>query len=77
MGKDTEPGWKTAIRAGGLLQPQYNIYFTGTMDDLREWVPAGDAKGVVFGRAAQPNRLLTEAEASVTDTVVDALTEAP
>lgn len=78
IGKSTEVGWKTGKRACGLLEPEYNYYFTEDMEDLREWVPAGTAKGVVFGRDAQPDRLfLTEAEASVTDIVVDALMEAP
>jgi hypothetical protein len=77
VGKATDPGGKAAARAGGLLQPEYNIYFASSMDDLREWVPAGQAGGIVFGRDAQPDALLTEAEASITDVVVDALMEAP
>lgn len=77
VGKETEPGWKTGKRACGQLQPEYNLYLAESMDDIREWVPAGTAKGIVFGRDDQPDRLLNEAESSVTDIVVDALLEAP
>ncbi len=76
IGKATEPGWKTGKRACGQLQPAVNLYLATSMKDVREWVPAGSAKGVVFGKDEQPDRLLNEAESSVTDIVVDALLEA-
>ena len=76
IGKATEPGWKTGKRACGQLQPACNLYLASSMEDIREWVPAGTAKGVVFGKDPQPDRLLNEAESSVTDIVVDALLEA-
>lgn len=76
VGREDEPGWKAGVLACGLLVG-INVYLANEMSVLREWVPAGEAKGIVFGTDDQPDRLLNEAEASVTDIVMDANAAAP
>ncbi len=64
IGQASDPGWDAALLTAGML-PDLNPYLATGIDLLREWVPAGEPKGIVFGTEDKPDRLLDEAEASV------------
>jgi hypothetical protein len=76
VGQETDPGWKAALSVAGLLA-DLNPYLATDIALLREWVPGGNPRGIVFGTADKPNRLLDATEAAASKTVHQANSEAP
>ena len=75
VGQENDAGWKAALSAAGLL-PDLSPYLATGIDLMREWVPAGDPQGIVFGTDDEPDRLLDDAEAAVSKIVLKANAEA-
>ena len=75
IGQESDAGWKVALLAAGML-PDLNPYLATEIDILRDWVPVGNPKGIVFGTDDAPDRLLDEAEAAVSKIVQKANAEA-
>jgi hypothetical protein len=64
VGQEKDPGWEAALLTASIL-PDLNPYLATGINGLREWVPVGSPKGIVFGTDDKPDRLLDDAEAAI------------
>ena len=64
IGQKSDRGWAAALLAAGFLAA-LKPYLADNIDDVRQWVPAGNPKGIVFGTDDVPDRLLDDGEAAV------------
>jgi hypothetical protein len=75
VGQRSDSGWSIALTVAGLL-PDLQPYLATNIDILRDWVPNGNPRGVVFGTDDKPDRVLNEQEATDRKTVHKANAEA-